>query len=169
MDVIWFDVRTNKYIAALGLKNIHAIKWQELQAARASNPGEANAISTSIARLPNFKTFEGNSEQMMKQVKMYADMGVTDVGLFDWESMFFCDFSHEARDQGFIRGTWFEEPLFGNLPYGLTFRKLLLSFLVRALVREYDEYVLQQNVPLVKYSQGIANVIQSQGPCRTVI
>lgn len=121
--------------AILEFKNTHVLFWDDFKHASCTkeNVDEIMAKVEGIqARKDDHDVtlLRDNAEVVSKQASKYSKL-CPDIALFDWNSMFIFDFSDEHSDYELPVGTFFQEEPNGEI----TFRELLLGFLIRALAR----------------------------------
>ncbi len=138
-DIKWI-ARSNTgtiTIAVLEFKNTRILHWEDFQPAMANWQNAAFKIGEAQS-LPHRTTFRKYAIALSKQAKKYSrKLHVSDVALFDWNSMFIFDFSGRNENSAtprLARGIWFQEEN-QNHNVGETFRSVLLGFLIRALLR----------------------------------
>jgi hypothetical protein len=139
-DIIWMHQADNanelKPIAILELKNtkvLHLSDFQPAYCPTQTKELDRNKIETAFEKTSKTHLI-GNAVWLSKQAIKYSkECSTKHVAIFDWDAMFIFDFSamNEGADHPkFARGTIFEERT--SQP-GVTFRLLLLGFLVRAM------------------------------------
>ena len=121
--------------AILEFKNTDVLFWDDFKHASCTreNVDEIMAKVEGIqAQKDNHDVtlLRDNAEVVSRQASKYANL-CPDIALFDWNSMFIFDFSGEDDDDELPLGTFFQEEPNG----GITFREMLLCFLIRALAR----------------------------------
>ncbi len=140
VDVLWTfkENGTVTKVAVLELKRISSMRWGGFTKARAESEDDFDGLLVVAEKSADRTSFTTNSVLLTKQMQMYANDKIPDVGLFDWNSMFLGNFQPEGvtGEKKFIAGAWFSEKDKVVEPAnGDTFRKFLLGFLVRAMLR----------------------------------
>lgn len=121
--------------AILEFKNTDVLFWGDFEPASCT----AETMNEKLAELaevedeedePNRTFLLQNAEVVSRQAVKYSSL-CPDIALFDWNSMFIYDFSGEKKSLEIPMGTFFKEQQDG----GITFREMLLGFLLRALAK----------------------------------
>lgn len=137
-DMQWTLVQggTETKLAILEVKNTKVIHWTEFAPAEATQEN-AEKMMESVMERQTGTLLAGNAILLSKQAKKYS-RACKDVAIFDWNSMFIFGFHgvrEHSRERRLVRGIYFDESGPIARKENITFRLMLLGFLVRALRR----------------------------------
>ena len=124
-----------RQIAVLELKNTCVLRASDWNPAFCQPHQASNKLTAAYSQTPHYTLLTDNAIVISKQAKKYHNtVGVNDVAVFDWNAMFLFDFRGVNEDPAhpvFTKGLFVQEG------QGVTFRLLLLGFLLRALERQH--------------------------------
>jgi len=127
-----------KDIAVLEFKNTKILRWSDFAPAWIDPQHAKDKIAEAFNIEPHSMHLVKNAVWVTKQAMKYAaNLKIADVAVFDWHAMFVYNLAtmkEDAANPTLAQGLWFEETQ-THLGDGVTFRIVLLSFLVRALKR----------------------------------
>ena len=159
-----------QFVAVMEYKRKHLINGAELQAARFYP--KSDKVAGFMERVPTDggrTYFKRTSKWLMKQAQSYQKppRNVTDVCLFDWDTMFILNFNgfnpnEKLDNKGSPQGeskpwpagiVYQEQAKTSGEEAECTFRSLLLAFLIRALKRNSKLSNPKKLLAPVKYDQ----------------